>query len=246
MKQLNPVTPWRVPLLGLPVVTSLSSDADHLAALVQPFLSVAEIEGRAGDGTFRNTTSGLRVGVLDVLAVRNNALLTRGATTHGVTLVLAIWIVDRSLRSGDGISPLLGVDDMLMRLVLLLICPELDEIPSESAIEPLLAVPPGSSGRGAIHAVNRLLDWVLADLQRPISLTDMESFSGYSRRSLQKAFHQRLQPACQMIDTAEGKLKLGAIAQACGYTNQASFSRDFREVFGVKPSELGRLHHTSV
>jgi transcriptional regulator GlxA family with amidase domain len=107
--------------------------------------------------------------------------------------------------------------------------------------------------------VNRLLDWVLAALQRPISLTDMESFSGYSRRSLQKAFHQRfgmgpmqwlrrqrLQQARQMIDTAEGKLKLGAIAQACGSTNQASFSRDFREVFGVKPSELGRLHHTSV
>ena len=327
-------------------MTALSSDAESLAQLLQPFLAMETLEGQTEDGSFRNTTSGLRLGCVDLLSIRNSAVVCRGETTHGVNLVMAIdhpgywtvegeehrvleqpfllphcaygyraeevqgmllsvepgavvrvaaamasntsdawrqglearlqrpqpidldrgrsrqhlrtlqralWLVDQSLRSGTGISPLLAIDDLITRLVVLLICPELEEQAEASPTQPLLGAAPDASGSGAERAMNELVDWILADLQRPITLTDLETRSGYARRTLQKQFQlrfgmgpmqwvrrQRLHQARQMIESSGGSLKLGAIAQACGYHNPASFSRDFHEVFGMRATEVAR------
>ena len=164
------------------------------------------------------------------------------------------WMVDQAVRRGDDISPMLAIDDLLARLALLLICPDLEPPGETGAIKALLPSRPGKTTR-ADRALNQLVDWVLADLQRPISLSDMELHTGYSRRTLQKAFQerfgmgpmqwlrrQRLLQAKRMVESSKGKLKLGAIAQACGYHNPAGFSRDFHEVFGMRPSDLGRTN----
>ena len=171
---------------------------------------------------------------------------------HLETLKQAFWMVDQAVRRGDGISPLLAIDDLLMRLALLLICPDLDQPDDSRVVQALL---PAASERASRteRALNQLIDWILADLQRPISLSAMELRSGYARRTLQKAFQerfgmgpmqwlrrQRLLQARRMVESANGKLKLGAIAQACGYHNPAGFSRDFHQLFGMRPSDLER------
>jgi len=165
----------------------------------------------------------------------------------------ALWLVDHALRAGEGVSPLLAIDDLILRLSLLLIFPALDASGAGTPIQPLLAE--GSEkGSGAERAMHQLIDWILSDLARPLRLTDLELQSGYSRRTLQKQFQdrfgmgpmqwvrrQRLLQARQLIESSGDTLKLGAIARACGYMNAASFSRDFHEVFGQRPSELVRL-----
>ncbi len=327
-------------------MTALSPDPESLAMLLRPFLAAETLEGRSEGGSFQNTTSGLRLGAVDLLAIRNSGLVCRGETTHAVNLVLAVdhpgywtvdgaehrvleqpfllphcsyiyraeevqglllsldpkevvrvaaamagdsndtlrghlearlqcphainleqgrsrhhlqvlqqalWLVDQAARSDQGIPPQLALDDLITRMVVLLLCPELDEGATATALQPLLGTTPDASGNRAQRTLNNLVDWVLADLQRPISLTELETRSGYARRTLQKLFQQRfgmgpmqwvrrqrLLQARQMIETSGGKLKLGAIAQACGYHNPASFSRDFHEVFGLRASELTR------
>ena len=346
MHRIQPARPWGIPLLGLPGVTALSPDPENLAMLLRPFLAAETLEARSADGSFRNTTSGLRLGAVDLLAIRNSGVICQGETTHAVNLVLAVdhpgywtvdgeerrvleqpfllphcgytyraeevqglllsldpqevvrvaaamagdtsdalrrhleaklqrpqpinleqgrsrhhlqvlhqalWLVDQAARSVQGITPQLALDDLISRMVVLLLCPELDERPEPTALQPLLGAGPDASGNRAQRTINDLVDWMLADLQRPITLTELEARSGYARRTLQKQFQQRfgmgpiqwvrrqrLLQARQMIETSGGKLKLGAIAQACGYHNPASFSRDFHEVFGVRASELTR------
>lgn len=171
---------------------------------------------------------------------------------HLEALKQTFWMVDQAVRRGDGISPLLAMDDLLMRLAVLLICPDLDEPGDSKAFQVLLPAARERSTR-AERALNQLIDWILADLQRPISLSEMELRTGYSRRTLQKAFQerfgmgpmqwvrrQRLLQARRMVESANGTLKLGAIAQACGYQNPAGFSRDFHQLFGMRPSDVER------
>jgi AraC-like DNA-binding protein len=172
---------------------------------------------------------------------------------HLNALKHTLWVLDEALRSGIGVSPMLALDDLLARLTLLLIWPDLDQAAEDNATKPVLPAATNSSGRGAARSLNALIDWILADLQQPIALSDLEQRSGYSRRTLQKAFHerfgmgpmqwvrrQRLNQAKQLVLSSGSTLKLRAIAQACGYANPAGFSRDFHQVFGVRPSDLAR------
>ncbi len=171
---------------------------------------------------------------------------------HLATLQQALGLVDQVLRSGEWVSPHLALDNLLSRLVLLLVLPELDQAGS-NGIVPLLTAPSCQRRSKRDRAIDALVDWILANLHHPIRLADLEQRSGLARRTLQKRFKQRfglgptqwvrlqrLEQARQMIEAGGGAMKIGPIAQSCGYHNLAAFSRDFQQVFGLRASELGR------
>lgn len=129
----------------------------------------------------------------------------------------------------------LRLDDLLLRLVGLLLAPLPDEPP------PL----PPSKG----EPIGALIEWIGANCHRPLSLSDLENQSHYSRRSLQYAFQQRF--GCgpmqyirrQRLALAKQRLlaplpgtTVASVAQECGYLSVASFRRDYQQRFGEPPS----------
>jgi AraC-like DNA-binding protein len=151
-------------------------------------------------------------------------------------LIEALVFVDRSLRIGAELNPMLRLDDLIRRLIVLLLVPDLLDAPPAPELEE----------EPFVHA--ELVDWLLAHLDQPISLSEIEQRSRYSRRSLQYAFRerfgcgpmqwlrqQRLARAHAMLELRQAR-SIAAVAQACGYLSQGSFSRDYRLRYGVPPS----------
>ena len=87
---------------------------------------------------------------------------------------------------------------------------------------------------------------MLANLQEPISLSDIELRSRYSRHSLQFSCRQRLERAMTILGQPRPGLTVSQLAQDCGYLSQAAFSRDFLRRFGHRPSELIRQQRRSL
>lgn len=148
---------------------------------------------------------------------------------------------ERCMALAGAINPMLRLDDLIRRLIVMLLLPDLLEAPEEAGpiAEPFAHQP--------------LVDWLLAHLQEPISLSDMERRSSYSRRSLQYAFkqrfgcgpmqwlrQQRLARARILLQQPGRCRSVLEVAQACGYLSQVSFSRDFRARYGEPPSRLMR------
>jgi transcriptional regulator GlxA family with amidase domain len=99
----------------------------------------------------------------------------------------------------------------------------------------------------------QLVDWLLAHLDQPISLSELEQRSSYSRRALQYAFkqrfgcgpmqwlrQQRMAKARALLEQPGSSGGLAHVAQACGYICQGSFSRDFVARYGEPPSQVRR------
>lgn len=141
----------------------------------------------------------------------------------------------------------LALEDAIQRLVILLLCPELL---AESGADKLVARI-GNSGRDRIF--DELIEWILADLTRPLTLSELERRSGYSRRSLQYLFRskfglgpmqwlrqQRLQAVCQRLKNGAPGESVGAIATRFGFISSSSFARLFQSKFGQPPSEVLR------
>lgn len=156
-------------------------------------------------------------------------------------LMQTMAYVEQCLAIGGEINPILCLDDLLRRLIVMLLLPGL--------LEPPTAAPPISEP----FAHQGLVSWLLGHLQNPISLSDMEQRSNYSRRSLQYAFkqrfgcgpmqwlrQQRLAKAKALLEDPLCRLSLAEVAQACGYLSQASFSRDFLSRYGDRPSRIQR------
>jgi AraC-like DNA-binding protein len=93
-----------------------------------------------------------------------------------------------------------------------------------------------------------ICDRVRSDFSAPLSLTQMEKISGYSRRSLQYAFKQkfgmtpiewqldeRLKAASEMLLSAPDQ-SVTHIAHEVGFTSSSAFSQYFKRRFGVTPS----------
>jgi AraC-like DNA-binding protein len=161
-------------------------------------------------------------------------------------LLGALAIVDSSWRHGLGVPhPMLGLDDLILRCVALILFPQ-------------FAAPANERGsamdcqdiRRTTHA---LMEWMIANLDQPISLSEIEQRSNYGRRAIQMGFktevgcgpiqwlrRQRLQLAFQQLQTPGQGQTVTSVAQACGYLNLASFSRDFRERFGLSASKMLR------
>jgi len=155
-------------------------------------------------------------------------------------LMEALSFAERSVVIGGEVNPMLRLDDLIRRLIVMLLLPELLE-----AVEAAEVVE-----QPFVHA--SLVEWLLAHLDEPISLSDMEQRSHYSRRSLQMAFQQRF--GCgpmqwlrrQRLAKARSLLMqpgshiLSEVALSCGYLTVASFSRDYTARYGEPPSVFRR------
>ncbi len=154
--------------------------------------------------------------------------------------------IDAALALGLATAAHLALDDVLYRMAATLLHPEL-----------LWAEPADLLGQrdgGASRNFDILIEYILANLDQPLTLSDLEARSNYSRRSLQYAFQERLHSSPkqwireQRLTVAMRKFQCDGqrptvqeVAQACGYANLSHFSRDFKARFGINPSAAKRL-----
>jgi AraC-like DNA-binding protein len=151
---------------------------------------------------------------------------------------LMVFIHGLLLRQG-GVPEALRLDDLLVRQIVEVLAPAL--LADRTAPDPA----------ATDCAIDELVDWIHAHCHAPISLSDLEERSHYSRRSLQYTFksrfgcgpmqylrRQRLWLARRQLEETGRHSSVGRIAIACGYLSLASFSRDFQRCFGIAPSRL--------
>lgn len=163
---------------------------------------------------------------------------------HYRQLLAALAMVDSSFRFGPGVpDPMLRLDDLILRSLALLLVPQ------------LAALDGGRAARFHRHDLRRsvleLMEWMRAHLHRPISLTEIEQRTHYGRRAIQLGFkaqvgcgpmqwlrRQRLEQALHQLQCPGPDTSVSQVAQACGYLNLASFSRDFRDRFGIAARQV--------
>ncbi|MFM7237192.1 MAG: helix-turn-helix domain-containing protein [Cyanobium sp.] len=139
----------------------------------------------------------------------------------------------------------LGLDDLILRQVACLLKPELVDAPDRQSN-------PCQDRRGR-KAFDELLDFIRANLDQPLRLSELETRSFYSRRSLQYAFRdklnttpvrwireQRLTRAMERLESEGPALSIEALALSCGYRQLSRFSADFKRRFGLTPSQAKR------
>lgn len=153
-----------------------------------------------------------------------------------------LHLLELQTINGPELATLLRLDDVIRRCLALLLLPEL--------LEPERNLKAQDIKRQTIETLEH---YIHANLRSPLSLTDLEVHSGLSRRSLQHAFQQR--HGCgpmqwlrrQRLVHARDRLlhpgpgdSVASVAFSFGYPNLSAFSRDFRDVFATRPSELLR------
>ena len=139
---------------------------------------------------------------------------------------------------------LAGLDRAIQRMLVVVLCGEQIEA----------ALGRGHDLRGMRSEIfDELLEWIEANLDRPIMLRDLTERSGYSERSIrnffQERFHcgptqwirqRRLEAARQKLLNPEPHDSVSSIAASFGYLHLSQFSRDFHNTFQQRPSELLR------
>lgn len=154
--------------------------------------------------------------------------------------------IDACAAIGPAVATHLGLEDVILRSAAVLLHPELArEEPTD------LLRYRDQDGRRSFDA---LIDYIRANLDQPLRLSDLEAQSHYSRRALQYAFRQRLNSSPkrwireQRLSLAREELRRGgqqlpirAVALRCGYLHFGQFSRDFKARFGLSPSQFRRL-----
>lgn len=138
----------------------------------------------------------------------------------------------------------LGLDDLLYRALALAIAGDLIQAEPQNL---------GGSSSTKEAIINDLLDWIGANIDRPISLSELEQRSSYSQRTLRSAFQerfgcgphewicrQRMEAARRQLLSAELGDTVATVARRLGYVHPSQFSRDFARVFGMAPSSVLR------
>jgi AraC-like DNA-binding protein len=93
-------------------------------------------------------------------------------------------------------------------------------------------------------------EYIEANWAKPITIEKLAALTGISARGIFKAFQRsrgyspmafakrvRLQRAHSLLADPETPISVTAAALACGFTNLGHFARDYRVMFGEKPSE---------
>ncbi len=167
----------------------------------------------------------------------------------GPSLLMALQqtVATAGQLSGYGLGLLdrLQFDDQIYRLMVAMLLPEIRQ---DKTLDRLLHRQ--SQGRDSF---DELIEYIKQNLGEPLTLTDLETRSHYSRRSLQYAFAERMGCTAtkwikmQRLDRARQRLErpnlndtVGSIARECGYRSLGLFSVDFQQRFHVKPSQLLR------
>ena len=153
--------------------------------------------------------------------------------------------LDPLVSAGNDILRHSRVDDLILRLWVLLLIPELQ---LACAGQSLSSQPDQTSAW-----VKELADWVAAHADRPLTLSDLERQSGYSRRSLQVGFRTvlgctpmqwvkrcRLQNVRERLERPMHGDSVGSVAKAAGFSNCSALTRDFVQHFGLTPSAVLR------
>jgi AraC-like DNA-binding protein len=153
--------------------------------------------------------------------------------------------IDQCLAVGPQVANRLGLDDVIYRLAATLLNPAL--LTDEPAD---LLRHREQAGRSSF---DELIDYIRANLDQPLRLSDLEVRSHYSRRALQYAFRerlgvtpkqwireQRLLLAYRQLQADGPRPTVLAVALTCGYVHASQFAKDFKRRFGVSPSEVRR------
>jgi AraC-like DNA-binding protein len=102
--------------------------------------------------------------------------------------------------------------------------------------------------------VGTIEDYIEANWSEPITIDKLTELTGISARGIFKAFQRsrgyspmafakqvRLQHARAMLTQGRSLTTVTATAFACGFANLGHFAKDYRDLFGERPSEtLGR------
>jgi len=158
-------------------------------------------------------------------------------------LIQSFSMLDHPELESSGDLDHLGIDELIYRTLALLLCPRLETL-LQSDTKP-------RSPREQIF--EEVVEWARAHLHQPINLSDLEKRSGYSRRNLQLAFQQRfgcgpiqwirqqrLEQARQDLLRPDPNDTVAAVANRYGFSSLSAFSRDFRNHFGLRPSQVLR------
>lgn len=154
-------------------------------------------------------------------------------------------LVDQLLLEASCLPQALGIDEQLYRLVAVQLLRRMH------LSEQLRTHSEGIAPSGTV--LDRLIDTIAARAHTPLTLTDLEACSGYSARRLQQLFRQhfdctpmqyvrrqRLARARQELEQLAAEATITDLARRFGYRHVGHFCADFRQHFGISPSELRR------
>jgi AraC-like DNA-binding protein len=161
------------------------------------------------------------------------------------SLLRGLDLVDGLLSLGTHLPLKLELEQLLYRLALLLLFPELH---NQDQINRAL----NRSQRGK-DSFDELLGFIQANLEKPLSMPMLEDHSHYSRRAIQYAFRerlgctatqwirqQRLQMARECLQAPLPGDTVNSIALRCGYRSASLFSMEFQQRYLTKPSSILR------
>jgi AraC-like DNA-binding protein len=161
------------------------------------------------------------------------------------SLLRGLDLIDGLLSLGAHLPLKLELEQLLYRLCLLLLFPDLhilDQI--DCALN--------HSQRGK-DSFDELLEFIRVNLEKPLNMPMLEAYSHYSRRAIQYAFRerlgctatqwirqQRLQLARECLQAPLPGDTVNSIALRCGYRSASLFSMEFQQRYLAKPSSILR------
>jgi AraC-like DNA-binding protein len=167
-------------------------------------------------------------------------------STQGDAIHSLLRTIDACTVLGPAVAAHLGLEDVILRSAATLLHPALlHEEPAD------LLRHRDAAGR---RSFDELIDYIRANLDQPLRLSDLEARSHYSRRALQYAFReqlnttpkqwiqeQRLTLAMEALQRKGERLSIKTVALRCGYPQVSQFSKAFKARFGISPSQIQRL-----
>ena len=161
------------------------------------------------------------------------------------SLLRGLDLVDGLLSVGAHLPLKLELEQLLYRLALLLLFPDLH---NQDQVDRAL-----NRGQRGKDSFDELLDFIQANLEKPLSMPMLEAYSHYSRRAIQYAFRerlgctatqwirqQRLQMARECLQAPLPGDTVNSIALRCGYRSASLFSMEFQQRYLIKPSSILR------
>jgi transcriptional regulator GlxA family with amidase domain len=161
--------------------------------------------------------------------------------------LLGLAIQADRYRSQPRVLETSGIEDQCYRQAVFLLLPD--------AFQRIRRLPAAAGTEAG--ALDRLCEWLRANLSSATTLTDMERFSGLAARTLQVSFRkrfecspmawlreQRLLAARTMLEHSRNQEAAAAVEAAaanCGFGTAAKLRQRYRARFGESPADiLGR------